>query len=368
MSVVIAHSSEYLLRLSHAHYIGTGIQAFYNFVNYPFGVLGVELFFVLSGFLIGGILIRTFVNTPFSFTDVRTFWIRRWFRTLPLYWLILTVNIILYAIIFHGMPEAYKFSFYFFLQNLWHPHPLYFFGEAWSLSVEEWFYLTLPVGMYIAACIFHPLNKKEFLLRVFVAYLGLFLLARFINAFHPVYGPEQDTGIRKVVAFRLDAVMFGVLIAYCNSYYTDVLYKIRKHLFIISLAGVIFTLYLFTDTFVHITASPHPAIRFTSDAFLYLFIPLVFSLCLPYANSIKTITNSFAAAFFRHISKISYAMYLVHYSLIFIPFFRDMKQVSVPATVAFYILYWAVVILLSSLLYKYFEYPVMRLRDKFSGK
>ena len=156
LAVVLAHSSEFLLRLANAPCIGNGIRGFVNFVS-PLGSLGVELFFVLSGFLIGNILIKTFISSDsFSWQDVRGFWIRRWFRTLPLYWLILTVNIIMYRIMDLRSHEMNKALDYFFIQNLWYPHPIYFFGEAWSLSVEEWFYLTLPVAMYISALLFRP--------------------------------------------------------------------------------------------------------------------------------------------------------------------------------------------------------------------
>ena len=93
-------------------------------------------------------------------------------------------------------------------------------------------------------------------------------------------------------------------------------------------------------------------------------IPLFFSLFLPFAYSIKTLRNRYLSGFFNHISKISYSMYLVHYSLVYILFFYKMEQVSRSSTIAFYILYWMIVIVLSSLLYKYFEKPVMNLRNR----
>ena len=367
LAVVVSHSSEFLLRMANVPHFGNAIRGYVSFVQ-PLGPLGVELFFVLSGFLIGNILIKTFMNTGFSFSDVRTFWVRRWFRTLPLYWLILTTDIILYYALDLKSHELPKIFYYFFLQNLWRPHPRYFFGEAWSLSIEEWFYITLPIAMYISAHIFRPVNKKSFLLKVFTGYLSVFLLIRFINAFHPINGPDLDSGIRKVVLFRLDAVMYGVLFAYFNTYSRQSLDKIKNMLLLTGIAGTVIIYYLFLDTSINITASTQPAIRFAGDAFLYLLIPLFFSLCLPFANSISTISNKYLSRFFTHISKISYSMYLVHYSLVFIPFFNLMKATTPVATVAFYILYWFTVISLSSVLYKYFEYPVMRLRDKFAGR
>lgn len=50
-------------------------------ILHVFGFLGVEIFFVLSGFLIGGILFRLFTSNEVSFYDIKHFWIRRWFRT-----------------------------------------------------------------------------------------------------------------------------------------------------------------------------------------------------------------------------------------------------------------------------------------------
>src|SRR5688572_4697894 len=62
------------------------------------GFYGVELFFALSGFLIGGILYRDLAASPgWTFPRVKHFWFRRWWRTLPNYYLFLII-----ALIFHG--------------------------------------------------------------------------------------------------------------------------------------------------------------------------------------------------------------------------------------------------------------------------
>src|ERR1700722_19361709 len=60
------------------------IKAVYLVANFA-GVLGVQLFFVLSGFLIGGILLRQLQRDGFTYRDVVHFWKRRWYRTLPNY-------------------------------------------------------------------------------------------------------------------------------------------------------------------------------------------------------------------------------------------------------------------------------------------
>ncbi len=330
----------------------------------PLGVLGVELFFVLSGFLIGTILIRTFLNTDYTFRDVRNFWIRRWFRTIPVYWLILTADLLLYKVMNYVKWDAPKLLYYPFLQNLWYPHPLYFFGEAWSLSIEEWFYLTLPVVMYMASRLFRPADKRGFLLRVFVVYLIVFVSARFVNAFHPINGPEQDISIRKVVVFRLDAVMYGVLFAYFNYFKKEVLERVKYVLLALSVAGSAAIYYMIKSPDVNITDPHDPKLKFLSDAFLYLVIPVTFSLCLPFANSVKSIGENYLARGVQYISKISYSVYLVHYSLVFVPFFYFLKLDSNWVIAGLYLLYWTIVILLSSVIYRWYEYPIMRLRDR----
>ena len=107
------------------------------------------------------------------------------------------------------------------------------------------------------------------------------------------------------------------------------------------------------------------ASRFISDAFLYLFLPLFFSLCLPFANNLRSINSKALSRGIQHISKISYSMYLINYALVYVPFFYPMK-IAMAWVIPVYLLYWTTVIVLSSLLYKYFEYPVMQLREKVS--
>ena len=79
---------------------------------------GVELFFVLSGFLIGGILIKIFQNAKsIKLETIWSFWIRRWFRTLPNYYLVLVLNIV---VVYFGIIKEdftqFNWKFFLFLQ------------------------------------------------------------------------------------------------------------------------------------------------------------------------------------------------------------------------------------------------------------
>ena len=78
-----------------------------------FGILGVDVFFVLSGFLIGRILYKMYISTDFTFKDMTYSWVRRWFRTLPNYYLALVINILVAIYIGNQLPDQlWKYGFF----------------------------------------------------------------------------------------------------------------------------------------------------------------------------------------------------------------------------------------------------------------
>ena len=96
------------------------------------GVLGVEIFFVLSGFLIGRILLNQF-SVAYNKAKLQYFWVRRWFRTLPNYYLILLLNIAILFYIGRELPDS-LWQYFFFLQNAFSAMDI-FFTESWSLPI-----------------------------------------------------------------------------------------------------------------------------------------------------------------------------------------------------------------------------------------
>src|SRR5258708_3318141 len=123
-----------------------------------FEIDGVPIFFVLSGFLIGGILLKIINNTNFGWKDLYGFWIRRWFRTLPNYYLVLLFLMGYYFLNGINLPNELV-KYFFFCQNFSTPHPN-FYDVSWSLSVEEWFYLSIPLLLFITLK-FLPNKKRE---------------------------------------------------------------------------------------------------------------------------------------------------------------------------------------------------------------
>jgi peptidoglycan/LPS O-acetylase OafA/YrhL len=107
------------------------------------GFFGVELFFALSGFLIG-LLLLELIERDASAHGWWRFMMRRWLRTLPLYGLCLAGLAIFWRPA--GNLLAYLAHYGTLTQNLlWSMPDDNWFGVSWSLSVEEWFYLLFSV-------------------------------------------------------------------------------------------------------------------------------------------------------------------------------------------------------------------------------
>ncbi len=175
------------------------------------GFQGVMLFFVLSGFLIGTIMIDL-IDANASLRSWGVFLVRRWLRTLPAYyaWLLLVLVPMAYLGPY-GVPwaEARRvLPFYLSLtQNLmWRPVSGWF-GVSWSLAIEEWFYLCFP-ALFLTALAFGIRSVAAF--RLALAVLFLFPLAWRLCLPWPV---EWNEVTSKIVFCRLDSIAWGVAMA-----------------------------------------------------------------------------------------------------------------------------------------------------------
>jgi len=160
----------------------------------PFGWSGVDLFFVLSGYLIGGILIDN-RDSPAYF---RTFYARRCFRIVPLYLLFLVVTVTSFK------GELPLWRYLTFTQNFaWVPTSLIGAGPrglTWSLAVEEQFYLILPAMIWLLP------NRRLLFLSA-----GLVIAAPFCR-----WLLIQTSGIYApylLLPGRMDMLFAGVLVA-----------------------------------------------------------------------------------------------------------------------------------------------------------
>lgn len=160
--------------------------------------LGVEVFFVLSGYVLAPQLLHCLRNLK----DVPIFLARRWLRTIPLYWLALICASLIYGEL--GSRDFWLYAFY--VQNLFEQkNSVDYYSIAWSLSVEEWFYITFPLILIMTR---HILPRDE---RGIAVVAAVFLLAALAAR---LAFPAENWGgdVRRVVAFRLDSIAWGVLL------------------------------------------------------------------------------------------------------------------------------------------------------------
>lgn len=168
---------------------------------------GVDLFFILSGFLIGSILLKHRESNNYF----KAFYIRRFLRIVPVFYLLLVIYILMRKL---NIPDPGNFlylnelpllPFFLFIQNYVQAHfdtfgpgPL---GPTWSLAVEEQFYLVLPTLIFF-------LRKK---------WLPYVVIPLIISA--PIFRFFAETWYKSYFPFhmRMDTLLFGVLIAYLVS-------------------------------------------------------------------------------------------------------------------------------------------------------
>jgi peptidoglycan/LPS O-acetylase OafA/YrhL len=304
------------------------------------GYGGVELFFALSGFLIGGILLGIEAR-GISWEAVRIFFMRRWLRTLPLYYLILG-GLLFWHRLDPG-PRDHVWLFTTLTQNLFWVMPRgNWYGVSWSLTIEEWSYLLLPV---LAFGLFgrtrRPLLYGITLLSLLAFVLRLSRL--------DVHGPWALT-VRSIVIGRLDAICYGAYIAVIYRRHCAAMVKWSRRLIPLVIASVIIHGWLCCNTAM--------LDGFYSRVFALAVLSLSISLLLPLVAEIHT-RETIATRFIRYWAKISYATYLVHIPVYFLTasFLGEFRWLQLPV--------FLVGTTASASLISYcFEQPIMRMRPR----
>tara|TARA_B110000285_G_scaffold80747_1_gene93198 strand:+ start:64 stop:1122 length:1059 start_codon:yes stop_codon:yes gene_type:complete len=305
---------------------------------------GVDIFFVLSGFLIGKIIIETIeTNQGFTSKSALNFLIRRWFRTLPNYFLFLAINLILiYYSLIPGFINKYLVTYFVFFQNFYKPYD-FLYCESWSLSVEEWFYFLFPF-LYIA---FYKITKpffsiKQNLLVVIIVFLSFSFIYRLVQV-NP--NLDWDLYFRKLVLTRLDTIAFGFLAAYIYKYHPISWDKYKNMSFVLGLLLIIIVQNINGLYF--------------KQTFYFTLISIALALLFPKLNSFKHEKIRFKPI--RFISKISFSMYLVHLPVLYILTGKFGEGINSNILILFF---WVMTILISYIIYRLYEMPLMNFRDR----
>jgi peptidoglycan/LPS O-acetylase OafA/YrhL len=256
------------------------------------GWIGVDLFFVLSGFLVSGLLFQEYIKT--KKVDGKLFLIRRGFKIYPTFWAVLILNLLYLAYKHQPITLVRVVAELLFVQNFFEN----IMGISWSLAIEEHFYFLLIWLAIIAVKRQWIQNQKlvfRFCVFIFLGCLSARITINYLKPFNewshlfPTY-------------LRIDSLMFGVFISwYYHFKYDRYLNFIKryKHLIgILILTGLVFP-------FIFLVESP--VMNTIGLSFLYIAFGGI--LCFTEGNKL------FTDKFFRplaYIGKYSYSIYLIH--------------------------------------------------------
>ncbi len=295
---ILAVIAEHTLRLSHPSTMFSKLWAAVQESTWA----GVDLFFVLSGFLITGILLdsrgcnRYFLN----------FYARRTLRIFPLYYAVLTVAIFIVpaAIGFSRLPGLYsrlvtnQFWLWTYLQNYLQssgPHTLPGFGHFWSLAVEEQFYWVWPLIVFLLA--------RRQLFRLCVVVCALSPLLRLVA----MLAGERNWAIRQYTFTRMDTLIYGAIVALAvRDMHLIEKYR-RVSAAFIGLSGVVLAAILVRNGFVPYEGNETIVVGYSAIGILFAF--LVYR-SVTVSGRMSAVLSTRALRWF---GKYSYAIYIFHW-------------------------------------------------------
>jgi peptidoglycan/LPS O-acetylase OafA/YrhL len=304
------------------------------------GALGVNLFFVLSGFLIGRILIVEKIKMEITpnlkiWSLLKIFYIRRSLRIFPIYYIFITI------ILISKYPfditqnfiwlASYTTNIGLVFQNLQLGH----LTHLWSLAVEEQFYLILP-------CLIFIFPKKRM-----IPMLGFFILAGIFSRVFFYWAGFTKFSWFTVSVF--DFFGFGVLLAYAE------IHKIKLPFpRAIPVISLILYIYL-SSTFFHFKGRSLIGIILPTLPVFYIYI-------IHYVYKGNRIVNKILGNKpIVFLGKISYSIYLFHY---IVPDITSKILHSNNILHFSFIINCIIVVLMSSLSFIFIEKPINRLKLK----
>jgi peptidoglycan/LPS O-acetylase OafA/YrhL len=359
LAVIFDH---WALVFDHGKYVPTFLHSI------PFGTIGVTVFFVLSGFLISGILMDSKIaidqNRITLKKAFKVFYIRRTLRIFPIYYLLLFALLIFTPYLFNFDNNS-PFWFFGYLTNFY----LYFrsdwigdFMPLWSLGVEEQFYLFWPFVLLLI--------NRQYTLHAIIALIFLGLFSRvYFELFSPEFLRRGGFYIFTTPTC-LDSFGLGALLSYLikNNLLTDFYRKVISYL---SIAAIIVLI-----TLIVYWKFPTPP-----QNILYRFLISIISVHLiSILLSKNWITILFENSITIYLGKISYSMYLFHNFLpniyqklsayflsqnLKIPFTNYSILPYIGGNIQL-IIYFMVLIFLSSTTWFLFEKPINNLKNKFN--
>ena len=312
------------------------------------GWIGVDLFFVLSGFLVSGLLFREYQK--FGSLSAKSFLIRRGFKIYPAFWLLIITTVAVKGLQQHHFPIKTTLSELAFVQN----YGPYLWSHTWSLAVEEHFYFLLLLFLLFLSRGQRSRNPFEAIPVSCLILATVCLLMRVITAHELPYGHKTHLFPSHL---RMDSLFFGVLISYLYHIYpTRFLAFAKQFRWILVACGIA----MLAPAFI----LPLETSPFISTFGLTIFY--VGSGCLLVASIAMTLPDTRTVRFASYIGSHSYSIYLWHVAvaLWMVPVFSHLAGVhwNWPLYAVTYVVCSLSVGVAMAVL---IEFPTLRVRDRF---
>jgi peptidoglycan/LPS O-acetylase OafA/YrhL len=314
-------------------------------------VLAVEVFFVLSGFVLGPQILRCLHSGEVSALGI--FLARRWMRTIPPY---LFALVLISMIVGHvELADLTRYALY--VENLFAQHNANdYFPVAWSLSIEEWFYIAFPALLMIAARCFRN-RRDRFAVLVALCFIGAITLLRLIFGDLDNWGPS----VRRVVTFRVDSIAYGFLLYMFVRRYAGSTSDWRAAVFRVPTAALLLT----------VAAAVAGGLMWRIEAAqshlaeaLFPFAAAGFGIsAILLATSARELFqhNSLLAESCYFLGRVSYSLYLFHLSVA-MAIAPHLARLSIGAQVLTYL---GICIAMSVVFYAVFERPILAMRPTY---
>jgi peptidoglycan/LPS O-acetylase OafA/YrhL len=316
----------------------------YHVLHFRPGWMGVDLFFVLSGFLITSILLDT-KNSPAYF---KNFYIKRLLRIFPLYYgtlLLFFLPFLLkhsYTIVSEALPYfGYVQNISFTIARSWPVDSLSSLNHFWSLAIEEQFYIFFPLLIYFV--------KDRMLPFICGALVILAIACRCWFYFTT----KNDVACYTFTFCRMDGLLIGALANMYARKYNRV--RLGYFMAVLLLAIVVSCINMDFTNPLYLTFG------FTINALLFAFILL---LSLSPNTYIAKIMYS---PVLRHLGKYSYGLYVFHHIFFILINYAITTRFKESGTMQNLIpvITLAATYITALLSFHLFETPILRLKKKF---
>ncbi len=309
------------------------------------GFLGVEIFFVLSGFLIGSIIIEKSCSSDNKWRWIPNFWGRRFLRTYPNYLLFLLLN---WLIIDTWRPESAPelWRYMTFTQSLLLPHPG-FFGEAWSLVIEEIFYFFIPIIMIFT---WQGSAVRTLLVTLFILLVFSFMMRIIFVCLDPGLTFNQ---VRSTALLRLDSIMIGVLTSYLyyhGKLWRDIIIKAAPFLALLLIPVII------------ISMQPDEVMDDSLLLKVLLFPTANIAAAGLLISGMNLRVNDLFYRLLRPVARWSYSAYLVNLIVLSAMDFY-LPKVTEDTAILYWLGFMFTTLTLSAVIYKCFERNILLWRD-----